>query len=41
MVTHDLNLAMRAKRTIEIRGGILKERSGIHYAARWRAEAIG
>ncbi|KZN66721.1 ABC transporter ATP-binding protein [Pseudoalteromonas luteoviolacea] len=41
MVTHDPNLAMRAKRTIEIRDGILKERSGKHYAARWRTEAIG
>ncbi|OCQ20035.1 ABC transporter ATP-binding protein [Pseudoalteromonas luteoviolacea] len=40
MVTHDPILAMRAKRTIEIRDGVLKERSGKHYAARWRTEAI-
>ncbi|MCF2856437.1 ABC transporter ATP-binding protein [Pseudoalteromonas sp. SMS1] len=39
MVTHDPTLAMRAQRTIEIRDGILKERSVKHYAARWRTES--
>ncbi|ESP95442.1 MULTISPECIES: ABC transporter ATP-binding protein [Pseudoalteromonas] len=35
MVTHSLKLALQAKRTIEIRDGILKERCIEHYAARW------
>ncbi|MCF6438181.1 ABC transporter ATP-binding protein [Pseudoalteromonas luteoviolacea] len=35
MATHNLELAQRSKRVIEVRDGVIKERSLTHYARRW------